>query len=102
MITAAGPGAAGAPSVALTAQTGSISQGAGAVISATDASGGDLGLTAAAGIVANGTMTAAGAVAGTLSVALTAQAGSISQGVGGYYLRHQHHVGRFALPPPQT
>ncbi len=83
VITAAGPGAAGAPSVALTAQTGSISQGAGAVISATDASGGDLGLTAAAGIVANGTMTAAGAVAGTLSVALTAQAGSISQGVGG-------------------
>jgi hypothetical protein len=72
----------GTPSVVLTAQTGSISEGTGAAISATNTTSGDLALTAGTDIVANGTVTAAGAVAGTPSVALTAQAGSIGQSAG--------------------
>jgi hypothetical protein len=81
VITAAGRGAAGAPSVALTAQTGSISQSAGAIISATDASAGDLAVTAAVGSRQrdNDRRWRGGR---TPSVALTAQAGSISQGAG--------------------
>ena len=77
--TAAGA-VAGTPSVALTAQAGSISQAAGGTISATNTTSGDLALTAATDILSNSAVTGAGAMAGTPSVALTAQAGSISLG----------------------
>jgi hypothetical protein len=83
LITAAGPGVVGTPSVSLTAQTGSISQSGGATISATNATAGDLALTAAGSIIANGTITAAGAVAGTPSVKLMANGGAIGQAAGG-------------------
>jgi hypothetical protein len=83
LIAAAGPGRAGISSISLTALTGPISQASSATISATNATAGDLALTASGSITANGTVTAAGAVTGTPSVALTANGGAIDQAPGG-------------------